>query len=221
MTSPSAGAPTVIVLAAGTGSRLGKDKLALDLGGMPMLARTVACYAKATRVGDIVVIVGPGQKATWKALSSLTVHVAENPDPAKGMISSIRVGLQSAWTEGKDFLLAPADVPFVKSEIVDKIVVDFRARSCEILVPTYRGLGGHPGMYSAALQREFFLHGDTQGTREILFRHKTNTARVAVHDPDVCFDVDTEADAKIAMDASARWAHVDAEAEARAIQKKG
>lgn len=221
MANPSLGAPTVIVLAAGTGTRFGKDKLTIDLGGMPMLARTVACYSKATRVGDIVVVVGPGQKSTWKSLSSLTVHLAENVDPSKGMISSIRVGLESSWSEGKDFLLAPADVPFVKPEIVDKICLDFVARRCEILIPTYRGMGGHPGMYSAALGREFFLHGETHGTKEILMRHKPETARVAVHDPDICFDVDTEDDAKIAMDAGARWARVDAEAEARQIQKKG
>ena len=104
------GAPTAIVLAAGGSSRLGRDKLMLDLGGMPMLQRTIACYAKATRVGDVLVVVGPGGKSAWQWLASLRVHLIENPDPTRGMISSIRVALGSAWVKGKDFLLAPADV---------------------------------------------------------------------------------------------------------------
>src|SRR5262245_19870924 len=98
-------APTVIVLAAGGSTRFGRDKLLLDLGGAPMLQRTVAAYTKCTKVGDIVVVVGPGQKSGWQWLSSLRVHLTENLDPSKGMISTIRVGLGSAWTKEKDFLL--------------------------------------------------------------------------------------------------------------------
>ena len=217
--SVSVGAPSVIILAAGGSSRFGRDKLLLDLGGTPMLQRTVATYTKATKVGDVLVVLGPGQKGAWGWLASLKLHLVENPDPARGMISSIRTALDSSWVKGKDFLVTPADVPFVKPELVDKLVVDFRTRGKEILLPVYKGLGGHPGIFSSSLQRDFFLHGDLQGTREILLRHRDKTLRIAVPDPDVCFDVDTEADARIAMDAGARWARVDAEAEARAQQR--
>lgn len=213
--------PSVIVLAAGGSSRFGRDKNLLDLGGTPMLQRTVACYTKASKVGDVLVVIGPGMKGSWNWLSSLKVHLIENPNPSRGMISSIRVALESTWVKGKDFLLTPADVPFVKPEIVDKLILDFRARGPEILLPTYRGLGGHPGVFSADLQRDFFHHGDITGTREILLRHRDETLRIGVPDPDVCFDVDTDADAKIAMDAGARWARVDAEAEARQQQRLG
>ena len=218
--SSGVGAPSVVILAAGGSTRLGQDKLLLDLAGTPMLQRTVAAYTKASKVGDILLVVGPGQKPAWQWLASLRVHILENPTPQKGMISSIRVGLESPWVKGKDFLLTPADVPFVKPEIVDKLIVDFRVRGPEILVPTYRGLGGHPGVFAAALQREFFLHGDTNGTKEVLQRHRDKTLRIAVPDPDICFDVDTEADARIAMDAGARWARVEAEVEARGQQQK-
>lgn len=209
------GQPVAIVLAAGGSTRMGHDKLLLDLGGMPMLQRTVAVYSKASRVGDVLVVVGPQQKPAWQWLASLKVHLVENRDPGKGMISSIRVGLESSWAKGRDFLLCPADVPFVKPELVDKLLLDFRARSAEILLPTYRGLGGHPGLYAASLQRDFFLHGDTSGAKEILLRHRQKTVRIGVVDPDICFDIDTEADARIAMDAGARWARVESEVEAR------
>lgn len=209
------GQPTAIVLAAGGSTRMGHDKLLLDLGGMPMLQRTVSVFSKASKVGDVLVVVGPQQKPAWQWLASLKVHLVENRDPSKGMISSIRVGLESAWAKDKDFLLCPADVPFVKPELVDKLVVDFRTRGAEVVLPTYRGLGGHPGVYAASLQKEFFLHGDTNGPKEVLMRHRAKTVRIGVVDPDVCFDIDTDADARIAMDAGARWARVEAEVEAR------
>lgn len=215
------GAPVVIVLAAGDSTRLGRNKLLEDLGGLPMLQRTVAAYSKASKVGDVLVVVGPGQKATWQWLASLRVHLVENPQPAKGMISSIRVGLSSVWARDKDVLLAPADVPFIKPEMVDKLIVDFRMRSPGILIPTYKGLGGHPGIYGAALHRDFFLHGETHGAKEILLRHRDRTLRLAVPDPDVCFDIDSEGDLRIAMDPGARWARVEDEADARAQHRHG
>jgi molybdenum cofactor cytidylyltransferase len=211
--------PTAIILASGSSTRLGKDKLLIDLGGVPMLQRTVACYTKAAKVGDVLVVVGPGQKQNWAWLSSLRVHVHENPDPAKGMISTIRAGLGSAWAKNRDFLIAPADVPFVPSEVIDKLIVDFRTRSPDIVIPTYKGLGGHPGIYSARLRDDFFLHGDTSGAKEVLLRHRGKTARIAVFDSDICFDVDTEEDVRIAMDTSARWARVEADAEAKDMQR--
>jgi molybdenum cofactor cytidylyltransferase len=214
------GQPSVVILAAGGSTRMGHDKLLLDLGGVPMLQRTVNCYTKASKVGDVLVVVGPQQRPAWQWLSSMRVHILENPNPAKGMISSVRTALESSWVEGKDFLLTPADVPFVQPELIDKLVVDFRIRAAEILIPTYKGLGGHPGIYSGALQREFFMHGETSGAKEILMRHRDKTTRIAVFDPDICFDIDTEADAKIAMDPGARWAHVEAEVEARGASAK-
>ncbi len=211
--------PTAIILAAGASKRLGKDKLLVELGGVPMLQRTVSCYTKSVKVGDVLVVVGPGQKQNWAWLSSLRVHLVENPDPSKGMISSIRAGLDSAWAKNRDFLIAPADVPFVPSEVIDKLVVDFRTRSPEILIPTYKGLGGHPGIFSASLRDDFYMHGDTSGAKEVLLRHRAKTTRIAVFDSDICFDVDTEEDVRIAMDTGARWARVEADAEAKDMQR--
>src|SRR5687768_2449224 len=139
MMSAGVGHPTAVILAAGGATRMGHDKLLLDLGGVPMLQRTGANSTKASKVGDALVVVGPQQKPAWQWLASLRVHVIENPNPAKGMISTVRVALGSAWAKDKDVLLCPADVPFVKPELIDKLVVDFRMRSPEILVPTYKG----------------------------------------------------------------------------------
>ena len=79
----------------------------------------------------------------------------------------------------------------------------------------YQGLGGHPGAYAARMRGEFFLHGDTAGAREVIQRHRQKTVRLNVPDPDVCFDVDTPEDLRIALDPGARWARVQREADER------
>ena len=76
-------------------------------------------------------------------------------------------------------------------------------------------MGGHPGLFAASLTDDFLLRGDQNGTREILMRHKEETVRLSVHDPDVCFDVDTREDLRIADDPGARWARVERDLEER------
>ena len=201
--------PVAIVLAAGESSRFGGDKMFADLGGKPLIERTLGAYKDATHVHDVVLVIPPGASDRYAAYRSPHVHLAENPDPSRGMISSIRAGLETTWTHERAFLIAPGDVPFVKPEIVDRLATEFVTRNCKIVIPAYRGLGGHPGLFADSLREDVFLRGDTSGTREILVRYRTDTVRMNVADPDVCFDLDEPSDLEMAMDAGARWARVE------------
>ena len=200
--------PIALVLAAGAGERMGQDKLLTMLGKKRVIEHTLRTYRKAQRVQDIILVVPPGATATYEPLRSARLHIVENPEPQRGMISSIRVGLNSGWAQERNFLITPADVPFVPSELVDQLVTEFVTRRSKIVLPTYTGLGGHPGLFAAELRDDFFLRGDTNGTREILFRHQRETTRLHVHEPDVCFDIDTPEHLAMAADAGARWARV-------------
>lgn len=208
--------PVVIVLAAGVSERMGTDdKLMAMLGKKRVIEHTLRGYAKAEHVQDIIIVVGPGATRRFEPLRTPRVHIVENADPSRGMISSIRTGLECGWAQERNFLIAPGDVPFVPPTIVDQLVKEFVTRQCKIVLPTYQGLGGHPGLYSQEVRQDFFLRGDQKGAREILFRHKQDTVRLHVHEPDVCFDVDTPEDMAIALDAGARWARVEERVEAK------
>ena len=47
---------SVVVVAAGSSSRMGEDKLFLDLGGMPVLARTLLAFERCAFVDEIVLV---------------------------------------------------------------------------------------------------------------------------------------------------------------------
>jgi CTP:molybdopterin cytidylyltransferase MocA len=213
--------PVALLLAAGASTRLPPDKLALDLGGRSMVERALASLTGSPRVGDVVVVLPPGGKARAAHLASVRVHLVENPDPGPGMIRSIRVGLSSGWAKERPFLLLPADVPYVPSSVVTQVVVALLTRDAQVVVPCYRGMGGHPGAFAAALADDFFRHGDREGAREVLLRHREKTLRLNVPEPDICFDVDTPEDLAAALDPGARWARVEAMLESRAAARGG
>lgn len=217
----STSAPVAILLAAGDSSRLPPDKLLVDVGGMTMLERTLRSLRSSPRVSDVILVLPSGGKASYGWLKGVDVHLIENPDTSKGMIASIRVGLSSGWAQERPFLLMPADVPFVPPSVITRVIVDLLTRDAQIVVPAYRGLGGHPTAFQAALADDFFRHGDRDGAREVLARHRDTTLRLNLPEPDICFDIDTPADLSIALDPQARWARVEAQVEERQRLRRG
>ena len=211
--------PVAIVLAAGSSRRFGLDKLLAKLGSKRVIERTLLTFRNAAHVEDVLLVIPPGTRSRYAPLRSPTLHLVENPDPSAGMITSIRAGLESGWAQERNFLITPGDVPFIKSEIVERMIRVFVTRPCKIVLPTYHGLGGHPGLFSQSLRNDFFLHGDSSGAREVIFRHQRDLVRVNVQDPDICFDIDRPDDLSIALDAEARRARVDAQVAAKRAQK--
>jgi len=211
--------PVAIVLAAGSSRRFGLDKLLARLGSKRVIERTLLTFRNAARVEDVLLVIPPGAHARYAPLRSATLHLVENPDPRGGMISSIRAGLESGWAQERNFLIAPGDVPFIQPAIVERLMRIFVTRPCKIVLPTYQGLGGHPGLYSQTLRNDFFLHGEDSGARDVIFRHQRDLVRVSVQDPDICFDIDTPDDLSIALDPEARRAHVDARVAAKRAQQ--
>jgi len=130
-----------IVPAAGKGERFGGAKLLADVGGMTMLDRTLECLLEAG-VDQVVVVLPPAARfETVKRLSDPHVLVVVNPDPSRGMFSSIQVGIEAA--HGNPMLILPGDMPFVSAGTVVSVVSEY-GRVGGIVVPRHDGHRGHP-----------------------------------------------------------------------------
>lgn len=211
-TQPAVG----VLLAAGASTRLPPDKLALALGPRTVLESALDTLAGAPGVGDVVVVLAPGGAARWARLAGAHVHLVENPDPAAGMIGSIRVGLAHPAARGRDFLLLPADTPCVPPALAGQLLARLRGGGHAAVLPTYDGHGGHPGAFAAALAADFQRLGAMSGAREVLDLHRARTVRVPVDEASVAFDIDTPEDLRAAADPQLRRQRVRTRAGGRA-----
>src|SRR5262245_47921358 len=101
---------TAIVPAAGKGERFGGGKLLAEVAGVPMLDRTLRSLIDGG-VDEIVVVLPPsGRFDTVRLLSEPRVLMVVNPDPSRGMFSSIQVGVEAA--QGDPLIVLPGDMPF-------------------------------------------------------------------------------------------------------------
>jgi len=83
-----------VVLAAGEARRFGCPKLLMPFGDSTVLGSAVEALV-SIGMTPVVVVGGPDSAAISKSLESRPVRIVCNPEPARGMLSSIRVGVES------------------------------------------------------------------------------------------------------------------------------
>ena len=144
-----------IVPAAGQGSRFAASapgtplKLLTLIEGEAMVRRTVSSLLGGGADRCVVVVSADGEGAVKSALNDLPVTVMVNPDPARGMFSSIQCGLMDVTAEDRCVLL-PADMPYVRPETVASVLAA-AIRSGLTVSASHAGRGGHPIVLSAPL----------------------------------------------------------------------
>jgi len=182
-----------IVPAAGSAERFGGRKLLADIGGEPLIARTLAALLPS--VAAAVVVVGPGaaELRATPALRQPKIRVVENADPSRGMLSSIQAGLSTIdWADA--YLVIPADMPHLKADTVREIVERWSCTSGGIVSPRHGGKRGHPVALPARLREEVLAEDTAHTLHDVIKRHLAEREDLEVDDPGVIRDVDTMED---------------------------
>lgn len=188
-----------IVPAAGKAERFGGAKLLADVKGEPLLNHTLRCLLDAG-VGRVIVVLPPADgagdpaealKAGVPLLSDSRVVTETNPDPSRGMLSSIQAGLSGVV--GELFLVLPGDMPFVQTGTV-KAVVDAANETGLIVSPCHKGRRGHPLAVPGHLRAEILHAPATSTLSKVLEPEGANRIDLDVEDAGILRDVDEAGD---------------------------
>lgn len=181
-----------IVPAAGRAERFGGGKLTADLDGEPLLNRTLRSLLEGG-LDRVVVVLAPGAAMTGVALlNDPRVRAVVNPDPSRGMFSSIQCGV--AAEDGDPMLVLPGDMPFVNSETIAAVLAAAQeART--IVSPRLAGRHGHPVALPSRL-KQLILDADVATTTLSLLiaAHGAGRVELDVSDKGVRRDVDVRGD---------------------------
>lgn len=192
-----------VLLAAGLGTRFeGGNKLLARVhprsgAGDPTERQPIVKLAAeglvAAPVEDAVAVLGHEAERVREALGPVAIHTVENPDYESGQASSVARGVD--WARERDAdaaLFALGDMPWIEPSTYRRIRDRWEETAASIVVPEYDGQRGNPVLFGAthfdALAR---VSGDVGG-RELIARNPVE--RVAVDDPAIHRDVDSEAD---------------------------
>ncbi|MCX6018160.1 MAG: nucleotidyltransferase family protein [Chloroflexi bacterium] len=183
-----------IVLAAGTSSRYGENKLLLPFENSSVLRTSIARIADA-QPDEIFVVTGHDEQRIKDELHGMAVHIVHNPHYLEAdMISSIQAGLRALeQTQADAALIALGDMPLLPSTIVAQLMRMYRLGCGDIIAPRFGEQRGHPVLIARRFWPEALTIPARTPLRVLLAAHMNAVALLQVNTDRILRDVDTPA----------------------------
>lgn len=185
---------TGIVLAAGKGSRMGQIKQLLPFRGRTML-EWVVDNALASTLQRVIVVLGYQADVLEPLLKERAVTVVFNPRYDSGQSSSLKAGLRAVTNDTDAVLFLLADQPLVATETINRILMAHESSpDTPVVLPVFGGKRGNPVLFSRELFPRIAALQDDCGARPLFEEFAGRILALAVDDPFIHFDIDTQED---------------------------
>lgn len=169
----------VVILAAGSSSRLGQPKQLLPFKGKSLLAHSILTAKKVTHA--VVVITGADHTRIEADIRDCNVKSVFNEAWEEGMASSIRCGLsvlKNDFPGLKSAIVMVCDQPFVTSGLLENLIKEQELSGKSMVASAYSDIAGTPVLFEESIFPELLeLKGDT-GARKIIAKNKDRLATV-------------------------------------------
>jgi CTP:molybdopterin cytidylyltransferase MocA len=176
---------------------MGRHKLLLPLGGLPLVAHAVAA-ACASGADPVLVVVGHQADQVHAAVLSACpqerLRFMTSDEFASGMSSSLRVGIAAVPAMCAGALVLLGDQPLLGPALAQRLLDAARAHPHKIIAATYAGQRGNPVYFSREYFAELAAVTGDEGGRSVVERHRDQTELVECGDLAVPLDVDDPAD---------------------------
>lgn len=181
-----------VILAAGASSRMGRNKMLLDVHGVPMVRRAVQVAIDAG-VSLVVVVVGNDEAQVREALSGLVCLFAVNPDFTGPTSTSLHAGLRALDDSVDATIVLLADMVRVTPAMVRALIASVEESGAPLAVSRYGDVLAPPLLFRRSLWPELLAwHGEGCGKAVV----KAHEHQAIMHDwpVDALRDVDTPQD---------------------------
>jgi molybdenum cofactor cytidylyltransferase len=188
-----------IILAAGDSTRMGSPKATLAMpDGRTFVARIVRTLREAG-VTDLVIVTGRHHDAVVDTITqqrfTITPRIVRNPDPSRGQLSSLLVGMDAVVTRSTEgVLMTLVDVPLIRVSTVTAVIAAWHDARAPIVRPAIGDRHGHPVIFDRAVLDELRRAPIDAGAKSVVRAHEAEIVNVPVEDEGCLTDVDTPSD---------------------------
>ncbi|GGH01554.1 nucleotidyltransferase family protein [Pedobacter zeae] len=184
----------IIILAAGSSSRLGRPKQLLDYKGKTLL-QTVINEALETNCTPVIVVLGANAKEIASQHDNDRISIVINDSWENGMASSIVAGLSAMIktdSEIDSIIIAVADQAFIKMSNFNNLIEKHTATGKNIIASAYDETIGTPVFFKKDYFEELLALSGTEGAKKILKQYPQDLETVVFERGGI--DIDTETD---------------------------
>jgi molybdenum cofactor cytidylyltransferase len=179
----------LIILAAGSSSRLGSPKQNLNYKGKTLL-QTAIETALASVCKPVIVVLGANADVIRPTIESSNITIVQNPDWEEGMASSIRSGiteLKNIAPDAESVILMLCDQPFVDTYLLNMLIIV--KSKAGIAVCSYNETVGPPVLFDAIYFEELLLLKGNEGAKKLIEKHAHTVTEIPFRQGSV--DIDT------------------------------
>lgn len=163
----------IIVLAAGGSTRMGHQKLLLEIGGRSIVRRSVES-ALSSKAQVVTVIVGSEASRVAACIDDLPIRIMFNYSWQKGQGTSIACGMSDLASYDAAIIMV-ADQPFVNEHHLNNLIDYYLQHGGQIVVSSVNGIKGNPALFSAEVFPELMMLEGDQGARQLFSRFALHT----------------------------------------------
>lgn len=188
---------SIILLAAGSSSRLGQSKQLIEVNGVPLLLKS-ALAALDAKYSHVVVVLGAQADLHKKTIAHLPVEIITHTEWKKGMGSSLKAGLQhviKSRPHTNAVVVMVCDQPLLTSVHLATLRDKYEKTSGLLVASRYGKTTGVPALFDRTFFSELLQIKDSEGARVVIER---NARLVATIDwAEGQFDIDTPEDLRL------------------------
>jgi len=191
-----------ILLAAGSGRRIGQPKALLRWGAETFVGRLSRTWAAAC---DPVIVVGGARFDQVKGQLRPPAVAVFNPRFEGPQLSSLQVGLGAVPASAAGVLAGPVDQPLLDAGLLLEVVRAWRETPEQVVVPGHQGRPGHPVLVPRRLIAELAAEPEWSSLEAFLARHAADVRRLDLPGrPEVLRNINTPEDYRAFMSAAIR-----------------
>jgi molybdenum cofactor cytidylyltransferase len=184
----------LLILAAGSSSRMGKPKQLLEFEGATLLTH-VAKVACQSNVYPIILVLGANEDVIRKSLDIPQLDIVTNENWETGMASSIIKGIcyiKEKYPKVDGIMIIVGDQPYLDETQIYQLINLQNTSGLPIAACSYAGIIGTPALFHKSVFSELLgLNGDI-GAKKIIEKRMPNVVTIPF-DKGV-IDIDTEED---------------------------
>lgn len=178
-----------MILSGGASRRMGTPKALLRFQNETFLDRLIRMFSDFS--SPVIVVLGHNSSEIRSGIERANQAVlVVNPDPERGMLSSLQCGLEAVPAAAEAVLFTPVDHPRVQSATLEKLIVRFQSERSPVTIPTYHNRHGHPVCIARPLIAELRALPPTGLASDVVHRYRSQTDYVEVDDAGVTMDID-------------------------------
>lgn len=184
----------ILILAAGSSTRLGQSKQLLKIQGVPLLRKTVLT-ALVTASHSVTVVLGHNFKQHKEVIQDLNISILHHREWQQGMGSSLKAGVANILKTHSDtpaIVILVCDQPFLTAEHLNVLINTHRTSGVPIVASAYASTTGVPALFDKSVFEELLKLKDDQGAKKIMEKHAGSIVEIEFASGEI--DIDTPSD---------------------------